>query len=128
MKRKSKPQAGLTTEEFRNHIAQVKRAQNGASPSKSDRFLALQAKARPLQAKLQIIGMEQVQVCHEMALEIAQQAFPTAEVTRVSVAAQINPSDFGKSATEAVQNLKAAGIPVNRIVIDTSRMMIFLCR
>lgn len=126
MKRKPKPQR--LTEEFRNHIAQVKRAQNGASTSKADRFTALAAKARPLQAQLQQIGMEQVQVCHEMALEIIQQAFPTAEVQRVSVAAQVNPTDFGKSATEAVQNLKAAGIPVNRIVIDTSRMMIFLCR
>lgn len=92
----------------------------------TQKFRALVDEAHPLQTRLAELSAEMVGISAAMTLEIVRQAFPKAKVQRIRAVSEIKPSDYAKSAKEAVGMLREHGIEPTTIIVDEARSIVTL--
>lgn len=94
--------------------------------SAQDEFRALAERLTPIMQEADDIRRQMITISDLVGLQIVRDAFPSAIVSEFRVLAEIKPSDYSRSAGEAVQTLKQHGITPTDIIHDTSRSMILL--
>lgn len=92
-----------------------------------ERFKQLAEQALPLQRDLDKIRLEMVHLSHEMSQSIVTEAFPEATVQHVNVVSEIKPSDWARSAEQAVALLQENGYEPNLIIVDHNLHRVLLC-
>lgn len=92
----------------------------------SDDFRALAEHLTPLLREADDIRRQMIAISDSVGIQIVREAFPSATVSEFRVLAEVKPSDYARSAGEAVQMLSQHGLTPTDILHDTARSIILL--